>query len=262
MDNFLVKAIRQKLTSITVTSHKLSPKEPYGETSDTLQMYTVHTSVPSGPNFALSATHFKNANLTLAVVLGATPQQVCKVEDLLSHAQEAIGHPLLMLGLSAELMLDLLTDSVEDMRDICIRMIRKSRGTLWVSVTEDAEAIRSQALWLDEAVKTTKQNLKKALEAYHQGREENGNGHDSGVAVCTESDSTKPGSAISGGDEDSYWERNKSYTEQKIKMRFQDIFAQLDALTTVTRITGQDMSSLLAMVNATKISPRPAHFEL
>ncbi|KXX80970.1 hypothetical protein MMYC01_203906 [Madurella mycetomatis] len=266
--NLLVKAIRQKLTSITVTSHKLSPQEPYDETSDTLQMYTVNTSVPSGQNFALSATHFENANLTLAVVLGATPRQVDKVDDLLGNAQEAIGHPLLMLGLTAELMLDLLTDPVESMRDRCVKMIRKSQEMLSITGrkgTEYAlqvEAIRSESQWLDEAVKTTKQNLVKALEAYCPGREENCNDKDEEVTACAESGSTKRGNTVSGDDASSRRERNKDYVEQKMKMRFHDIFLQLDALITVTRISVQDMSSMSTTVNITRTSLRPAYVAL
>ncbi|GAB1311264.1 hypothetical protein MFIFM68171_01474 [Madurella fahalii] len=248
--NLLVKAIRQKLTSITIASYHLSAEDPYGETSDTLQMCTVNTSVPSGQNFALSATHFKDANLTLAVILGATPQQVDKIENLLGNAEEAIGHPLLMLGLSAELMSDLLTNPVEDMRDGCIQMIRKSRDMLFVTGrkgTEYAmqvEAIRSDSLWLEEAVKSTKDNLRKALETYCRSHEENDNGHDPGEGGSTKNGSTKRGNATNGGDENSDHEHIRSYVEQKIKMRFQDIFLQLDALIAVTRISVQDMSSM------------------
>lgn len=250
LNNLLVKAIRQKITSISVEPHHLTKNDQYGETGDNLLMCTVTTSSPGssgGGEFAISSTHFKKAGLTVAAVLGATPEQVSQVQALLEIADEAIGHPLLMLGLAAELMLGRLVNPVEQMRDQCIRNVRLSREMLFVTDRKgtnyamDVESIRSESLWLDEAVKTTKHNLEKALAVYNRvnGTIDDDDG---------ESDSaTKPESG-----EDGFEENLKRYVEHKMKVRFQDIFAQLDGLIAVTRISVQDMCSMSTTVSIPK----------
>ncbi|KAM7201220.1 hypothetical protein V8F20_004966 [Naviculisporaceae sp. PSN 640] len=249
LNNQLVKAMRQKITSISVEPHHLLEGDEYHETDDTLLMCTVTSYSPGssgGNEFAISSTHSKNANLTLAVVFGATPRQVNKVADLLANADEAIGHPLLMLGLTAELMLDNLVDPVEHMRDECVRVIRRLREMLFVTDRKgthyamEVESIRSDSMWLDEAAKTTKDILEKGLEVYNKV---------TGNIDNDDDDMADRANRPERGDEE-FEAKLKRYVDYKINMRFQDIFAQLDVLIAVTRISVQDMCSMSTTVSS------------
>jgi hypothetical protein len=226
LQNSLVKAIRKKVTSITVDSHELEDEDT--TLRDTLLMCTINTSTASHEGFAVSTTHFEQAKLTLAVVLGATAQQVNRVELLLRNAREAIGHPLLMLGLSAELLLDLLTGLIEKMRDKCIQVSRdmlndtSSQGTNYAM---EVESIRSETAHLDEQVKMSKLCLQKALEFYCPGY------NDTPPSIHHES-STK---------------RERSVKNSMMR-RFQEILFELDSLIPLNRISVQEMSSMSATV--------------
>lgn len=248
LNNLLVKAIRQKITSVSVEHHHLVKGDIYHETGDTLLMCTVTMFSPGSSgshDFAISSTHFKKANLTLAVVLGATPGQVDKVTALLANADEAIGHPLLMLGLAAELMLDNLVDPVEYMRDECIRNIRRSREMLFVTdrsgtnFAMEVESIRSESQWLDEAVKTTKENLVKGLAVYEHV---NGSLDDSEKGMSDNSNKPESGDV-------EFETKLLRYVNHKMNTRFQDIVAHLDVLIAVTRISVQDMCSMSTTVS-------------
>lgn len=232
LQNSLVKAMQQKVTSITVDSHEREGTAP----SDTLLMCTINTSTASHEGFAVSTSHFKQAKLTLAVVLGATEQQVGRIEFLLRNADEAIGHPLLMLGLSAELLLDLLTDLIEHMRDKCIQVTRKCREMLNDTSSQgtdyamEVETIRSETSHLDEEVQTSKQSLQKALEFYCPDYKD--------IASIHNENDIPTGA------------KHERFVKNKIKMRFQDIFFELDSLMTLTRISVQEMSSMSATIVA------------
>jgi len=236
LQNTLVKAIQQKVTSITVDSHELGGQD--AAISDTLLMCTINTSTASHEGFAVSTSHFKEAKLTLAVVLGATEKQIGRVEVLLGNAQEAIGHPLLMLGLSAELLLDLLTDPIEKMRDRCVKVTRKCQEMLNDSDSHgtdhamEVETIRSETSHLDEEVKTSKKSLHKALQFYFPDYEDVRSIHDEGSTPTSTTASTE----------------NERLVKNKMRTRFQDIISDLDSLMNLTRISVEEMSSMSATV--------------
>jgi hypothetical protein len=242
LHNSLIKAINQKVTSATVDSQKIDDEGWH----DTLLMCTINTETTSQRGFAVSTTHFENAKLTLSVVLGATENQVSRVRHLLSEAHEAIGHPLLMLGLTAELLLDLSTEAIEKGRDECVKVTREFRD-LWdrtgrpgADIVMRVENIRSGTTRLDEEVRTSKQMLKKAMEFY-----------------CPDDNqgSTSPGSLSTpfGGED------NAKFVKAKIRARFQDIFFQLDSLMTKTRVSVQEMSSMSATVMSPSCICRCTH---
>ncbi|KAK0708481.1 hypothetical protein B0H67DRAFT_648540 [Lasiosphaeris hirsuta] len=256
LHNLLLKAIREKITAVNVASHVLVDTEEhprYLEASDKLHMYTISTAFPSKQNFVVSSTHFEERNLTLAVVLGANSDQVDKVEHLLEFAEEAIGNRLLMLGLAAELMLDMLKDSVADMRDKCVDVTRElaciMQSRSKTKVAEYAmrvQTIRSESLWLDEAVKTTKRSLDVALKASSSKKHPANHDGDGNGARSESGTLIDDRSAVSSGDkEDSLQEKMmmRCYVEDRVKRRFDDVFLQLDGLTTVTRISVDDMTS-------------------
>jgi len=236
IQNSLVKAMQQKVTSITVDSHEIGDEDT--ALSDTLLMCTINTSTASHEGFAVSTIHFKQAKLTLAVVLGATQQQVGRFEVLLNNAQVVVGHPLLMLGLSAELLLDLLTDPIEHMRDRCIQVTRQCREMLndtslqgiGLQIFMDFETLRSETSHLDEEVKTSKQSLEKALEFYCPNYKDL-------LPILHKDD---PLRSIST--------KLERFVEKKMMMRFRDIFFELDSLMALTRISVQEISSLSATV--------------
>jgi hypothetical protein len=62
--------------------------------------------------FAMAATHIESINLTLAVMVGCSDDQIKTVKNLVSGWSDAISHPLLMLGICAELELNRLEDKV------------------------------------------------------------------------------------------------------------------------------------------------------
>lgn len=235
VQNSLLKAVRQKVTSITVDSHELDQRpEESPWKGDSLQMCTINTSTASKNGFAVSTTHFVDARLTLAVVLGATELQVDRMDHLLTNAHEAIGHPLLMLGVSAELLLELLADPINNMRDKCVQVTRKFQE-MWldnnnegVDYAMDVETIRSETSHLDEEVRTSKQSLQNALEFF-----------------CPNYQDTAIMKVENGATEMTKLER---FVKTKIRMRFQDIFLELDSLMTLTRISVQEMSSMSATV--------------
>lgn len=236
LQNTLVKAIARKTTSIMVDSHKLQGDDPYSKTNNTLYLCTINTSTASQDGFAVSTAHFKEANLTLAVVLGATKQQIDRVETLLGNAKEAIGHPLLMLGLSAELMLELLAESIDNMRDSCVTLTRSFRDTLCGTSSLDGdyttkvEDLRYNTLRLDEEVKTFKESLQKALEFFCPNYKD-----------VSDIDTQK---APTDSD------KSQHFVKTKIRMRFQDIFSELNSLITLTRISVDEMSSMSSTVTS------------
>ncbi|KAI5917006.1 hypothetical protein F4810DRAFT_95775 [Camillea tinctor] len=75
--------------------------------------------VPSESNsFAMAATHLGQKSLTFAVMFGFSDGQVLNMQDHLSTSSDAIGHPLLMLGIYAELQLERLNFMVNTSHDI------------------------------------------------------------------------------------------------------------------------------------------------
>ncbi|KAK4175149.1 hypothetical protein QBC36DRAFT_28364 [Triangularia setosa] len=67
-------------------------------------------------NLAISSIHFEKLNLTVAVIFGCSRHQMERVEQLLAMSPEVKSHPLLTVGLFAELHKD-------RMRDIVMRAV-------------------------------------------------------------------------------------------------------------------------------------------
>jgi len=254
----LLKAVGRKTTSIMVDFHKLQGRDPYAETGDTLSLCTINTSTSTQEGFAISAAHFKDANLTLAVVLGATRGQVDRAETLLSNANEAIGHPLLLLGLSAELMLELLTESIETMRDSCITLTLAFREALYGKSLEGdgttkVDELRYTALRLHEEAKTFKESLQKALEFLcPEYKDVTVNDIDIyTVAAPTSGSSLSSGNSSTGT---TSHEKHQHFVTTKISMRFQNIVSELNYLIALTRLSGDEISSMSSTVSP---SPTP-----
>ncbi|KAL2162459.1 hypothetical protein VTH06DRAFT_7372 [Thermothelomyces fergusii] len=79
---------------------------------EVVEMYTAATSRTWPNNLAIASTHFRRSKLSVGVIFGCTVQQMNKVEKLLRQSPEVKGHPLLLVGLFAELTLDRVTEIV------------------------------------------------------------------------------------------------------------------------------------------------------
>ena len=116
-----------------------------------------------------------------------------------------------------------------------------------ISRDMNVENIRSESLWLDEEVKTTKSNLEKALAVCNRA---NGNIEDDDSNSAGGGPILKKGTdQVEVAPEAEREAARKRYVKHKMKVRFQDIFAQLDALIAVTRISVQDLVVLTASSN-------------
>jgi len=243
VQNSLIEAIDQRTTSITIESHKLGPGDLYVGTSDTLQLCTM--TIPLDNGFAISAVHFENAKLTLAVVLGATEQQVSMIQVLLTEAPEAIGEPLLILGLSSELALDLLTQSVKDSRESCICMARilgqaiKNMGhDSTVNMNFAAEfpmglrASASENARLSEELKAYKEGLVQALDFYATDEDDEIDKSGRGIVATTPHRRRRT-------------MHEESTTRQKMRDRFGRILWKLDKLIRLSRHSVEELSQML-----------------
>lgn len=236
VQNSLIEAIGRRTTSITTESHRLNDGDFYGGTGDTLQLCTV--TIPLDNGFAVSAVHFEHSNLTLAVVLGATKHQVNRTQTLLTDTPEAISEPLLILGLSTELALDLLTQSVKDNRESCSCMARilslstaniGSDSTVSMNFAADfptgLRAISSENARLSEELKAFKEALVQALEFYSR--------------FGDNVDNQAQGMSATNG----RITREQSIRD-KMRDRFWAILAELDSLISLSRLSVDELSQM------------------
>jgi len=122
----LGKDLKRKTTKVSSTTHKITKarKEEGRQSSyvEHLEMHSMVTSDEIADNFALASTHFKKKGLTFIVILGASTSQMRRTKELLKQAEDAIDHPLLGLGLCAELQFERDKRTVENNVDECIKI--------------------------------------------------------------------------------------------------------------------------------------------
>jgi hypothetical protein len=254
----IVKAITRKLTSITSIPRSLSYDDG---TKDALWMHIATTSALGPDTFALASTHIDCANLTLAIMIGCSVKQIKRVEDLLRRSEDAIKHPLLMLGICAELQLDRLKKLVTEKVTECLETTRglaatrreeaeqsRDAHTPKVEITWDiinrVRTCRDESKRAEEEVKATKRQLSKALppafgsfvdrSENHESNDSNDNNKKSGKA---RSNSNLTSSSTTEPDLDTGDELTNMFTE-----RFADIFAQFEGLIADCRISVEEMS--------------------
>ena len=237
LNSFLIQAINDKRTVATSVAKRIrrlnglqtdetgeQTAELPEEREENLWTLTMMTSDDSTfkQNFALSATHFDRKGLTVMVVLGATDQQVRKVRRLLSNNLEVIGHPFVMLGLGAELLLQRLKKMVNDAVDDCIETTRSMRPHALslsrtpspnqiISFMDRVQTNRRMSQQIEEEVKLTKAYLNKELpkKTHHEEDED---------------------------DEDYIEVTDRFYN------RFEYIFLEMDTLMNKSRIYADEMS--------------------
>ncbi|KAI0810574.1 hypothetical protein GGR55DRAFT_644472 [Xylaria sp. FL0064] len=101
------RVVTRNITSVTSVPRTYSFN---GNFKERLWMHVAMTrprySLPKYAAFALAATHFQTQNVTFAIMVGCSEDQIDKIESLVRGWGDAVGHPLLMLGICAELHLD------------------------------------------------------------------------------------------------------------------------------------------------------------
>lgn len=125
----LGRDLKRKITKVSSTTHKITKgRNEEGRQSSYVEHLEMHSMVTSDEftgdarNFALASTHFKKRRLTFVVILGASDLEMKRTKELLEQAEDAIDHPLLGLGLCAELQFERYKRLVENIVDECINI--------------------------------------------------------------------------------------------------------------------------------------------
>ena len=258
LPGYIVKAATRKLTSIT------SLTRTYVDSSsrEKLWMQIAMTSPQSHDDFALASTHFENAKLTLAIMIGCSMEQIRKVHRLIESAEDCITHPFLMLGICGELHLDRLKKLVSDRVTECNEIIRElerlqkkghdAQKPIELKVVSSLIAKfrerRVKCKRAEEEVKTTKRQLFKALppklRTLLTSTEPSGDDNDNEIGP---EDST--GESMNGSE----LEDTDTVVANMFAERFMDIFSHFEGLIADCRIGVEEMSSTAEEVSLSAI---------
>ncbi|KAI8957389.1 hypothetical protein F5Y11DRAFT_339808 [Daldinia sp. FL1419] len=161
------KLVARKQTSVTSISRTHQLSDPPGR-------IWMHTAV-ANPNFdensfAMAGTHFEQKHLTLAVMFSCSDEQIDRIQGLVNTWKEAIGHPLLMLGIYAELQLDRLVAIVDKryrkyeklMRKVEAQAAKDSKERFSWKMIKKVRLTRETSKKVEEEVETTRLQLSKA----------------------------------------------------------------------------------------------------
>lgn len=131
-------------------------------------------------DFALAATHIETRRFTFAIMVGCSSKQISKVKKLVEGWEEGAKHPLMMLGLCAELHLQRVEELVrersfeykklkEELDEELKKELDESRGTnqmiWWKNTIRRVLSIREKSIRVEEEIKTTKSQLSKACQS-------------------------------------------------------------------------------------------------
>jgi hypothetical protein len=206
------------------------------EGKEVLEMYTAATGMSRDSGFldkiAISSTHFRHSRLTVAVIFGCTEKQMRKVERLLSHAPEVKSHPLLMVGVFAELHRDRVDDIVRDAFADCdiatlkLGMDGKTRPEIRRSfeLSRELRNCRLKAKRAEEEVRSSQGQLHKMMGQIEE-------------LVQVHRTQGSPGVQHSG-------EADENFTMNtlRFKHRFEEISIEFDAMMAQCRMTFDDMT--------------------
>lgn len=128
------------------------------EGPEIVEMYTAATSRTWPENLAISSTHFRHSKLTVGVIFGCTGEQMKRVEHLVHHAPEVKSHPLLMVGVFAELTRDRVTEIVRDAVADC------DIATMKLGLNEKTRPQVRRSFELSRELRNCRLNTKKAEE--------------------------------------------------------------------------------------------------
>lgn len=134
-------------------------------------MHTAVTNPSFNENaFALAATHFESRNLTLAIMFSCSDEQINRIRGLVNTWIDAIGHPLLMLGIYAELQLDRLVAMVNTrygeyeslIEKVEFEAVKKGKDRFSWGMIKAVRSAREASKKVEEEVETAKLQLSKA----------------------------------------------------------------------------------------------------
>lgn len=143
----------------------------FPEGPEKLWMHTAVTNPSFNENaFALAATHFESRNLTLAIMFSCSDEQINSIRGLVDTWKDAIGHPLLMLGIYAELQLDRLVAIANTRYEEYEKLIeevelepdKKGKDRFSWEMIKKVRLSRELSKKVEEEVRTTKHQLSKA----------------------------------------------------------------------------------------------------
>ncbi|KAI0593287.1 hypothetical protein F4775DRAFT_578469 [Biscogniauxia sp. FL1348] len=151
-------------------------------------------------SFAMAATHFEKKNLTLAVMFGCSDDQIMRIQGLVNTSEGAKKHPLLMLGIYAELQLDRLVAMVEksykEYEKLVEDLERQLAGDVeernpfsWKTIRE-VRLTREAGKKVEAEVETTKLQLSKACSSALQTLESLNDSASTETAATTEAETT------------------------------------------------------------------------
>ncbi|TGJ87103.1 hypothetical protein E0Z10_g1707 [Xylaria hypoxylon] len=265
------KVVERKVTSVVSIPRTYSFN---GNFKEKLWMHVAMTrrrySPREYPAFALAATHFQTQNITFAIMVGCSEQQIGKVESLVQGWGDAVGHPLLMLGICAELHLDRL-ESLTIQQDSIYRnllnsvqanatsdsndkfsweLIKEVRNAREESKRVEAE-VNTTRLQLSNAVSSSISKLLAQYEAQYDTSRRQNNNTSGRMSADMKGKSTAHylSSSLSDiSDTDSMvaklqreWEL-KTETTHLFEERFNDILSRLDGLSAQCRISVEGIS--------------------
>lgn len=184
-------------------------------------MHTATTDPGDGHEygFALAATHIESRCFTYAIMVGCSSDQIRKVRDLVSDWEEGAKHPLMMLGVCAELHLqrvEALVSERSEQYKALLEELDGNRGTKqfhWATI-DRVQSVRDKSIKVEVEINTTRSQLSKACQSGVKTLLEQSNG--------TAGGQPQPGSAK---------EVTNLFDE-----RFQDILSRLDRLAAECRI--------------------------
>ncbi|KAK4673971.1 hypothetical protein QC763_0019500 [Podospora pseudopauciseta] len=127
--------------------------------------------ISSAHSVAISSTYFSSSKLTVAVLFSCSEEQIARVEDLLASSPEVKSHPLLTVGLFAELHKDRMQEIVKNALYECTAAITE------LKLDRDAPSVvkrdfklsrklrncRLKTKMAEEEVRTTKGLLEKMI---------------------------------------------------------------------------------------------------
>ncbi|KAK0701526.1 hypothetical protein B0T21DRAFT_378826 [Apiosordaria backusii] len=194
---------------------------------DSLRMYTAamswgeprwsHTT-----SLAISSTYFEKFNLTVAVIFGCSNDQMKRVEQLLAMSPEVKSHPLLTVGIFAELEKDRMRDIVGSSVAACDIAISKlgldsdsppvaKRDFIFNKALRDARIMTKMA---EEEVRTTKGLLQNMIARVEEEQQLRNSQDDANFAAST----------------------------RRFKQRFAELDIEFDTMMARCRMTFDDMT--------------------
>ncbi|KAI1352589.1 hypothetical protein F5Y01DRAFT_324285 [Xylaria sp. FL0043] len=166
------RVVTRNVTSVTSVPRTYSFNDNFKEK---LWMHVAMTrprySLPGYHAFALAATHFQTQNATFAIMVGCSEDQIDKIESLVRGWGDAVGHPLLMLGICAELHLDRLEELTIKQDIIYQNLLSRVKDNAtsdsndkfsW-ELIEEVRHAREEAKRVEVEVDTTKLQLSNAV---------------------------------------------------------------------------------------------------